>query len=878
MKFQLFRQDSAFTTNEIFRVASLFLYITLLLHLVLSAGSLQFLLNGPGGISTGLFTLLFAVSLGRFVWPKAMAYGQTAILVELGCATLAIVLLSSHGPTPMIPLPWLIGVAGVFPLALTGGIALCSTIAIAAIGFIINARLGMSTDSLIPRAYATLFVGLLAILLARALNLSRKALDQADTNDRRFDAIARATRHIVMIVDDKYRVMYVNPAIQEITGYTEEEVRSLTMRELNHPDDAEEHKRKLRYLRNTPHASIFSRHRTRHKDGRWVWVEAAGYNMLHDPAIRGLVFSIEDISARKEAERRLGEEHALLRAVLDHNPSMIYAKDTEGRYTISNQTYQNRFGYSSEDNLRGKKSHEVFLNQIGEGQEQDAYRIAEELHQQDLQVMQSGEPMLGMEMQGLWENDPRTWYRINKYPLRDADNRITGVLGITSDITDRKEYEMRLENQALHDPLTGLPNRRYVLRKIADAIAGFREHKTGLTILFCDLDFFKSVNDIHGHDFGDKCLLELTRRILTELPVQDSAARFGGNEFIVLTGAGLDEARRKADALLKAVSRELVIDDVAVRIQASIGIALLNEDHKSPSELIRDADTAMYQAKERGRNRAEVFNTGLQDYATRRARMDAALRFALERNELVPLFQPKISLADGSIRGFEILLRWNSPQHGVIPPNEFIPIAEHSGMIVPIGLWAMEQACKQMRSWQDLHGATGLSLAVNVSMRQLMQTSFLADVTAILEKTGVAPASIELELTETSAMANPLQTIETLSMLKKLGLRLALDDFGTGYSSLAYLQKLPLDVLKIDKTFVHGLDTNSGDAEIVRLILALAQTLNLETVAEGVESAGQMRLLKEMGCQLGQGYVFSPSIPAAEAESLLRAKRPFTVA
>lgn len=878
MKIPLLHSEEAITTNEIFRLASLFLYIILLLHVVLAASSRQISLTQASVLAISLLTLLFFVALGRYVWPKVVAYSQGRILFEMAVVIAVIALLAMRPILPSVPLPWLIGVAGVFPLALSSGIALTAVVGIVIVGSGVNAQLGMNLSDWLPNMYATLFVGLLATLLSKALSVSSSALQQARKNERRFDAIARATRHIFLIVDAKYDIMYANPALQEVIGYSLDEIREKHIDAEVHPDDVEEHKKKLRHLRDTPKSSIFSRHRAKHKDGQWIWVETSGYNMLHDDAINGLVFSIEDINARKDAERKLAEEHALLRAVLDLNPSMIYAKDTEGRFTISNLSYQRRFGYTSEEGLRGKTAYEVFLKQATEGYEIESYDIADELHRQDLQVIQTGEPLEDLEVQGIWESDMRSWYRTNKYPLRDANNNIVGVLGITRDVTDRKEYEMRLEYQALHDSLTGLPNRRYLLKAIAEAMAESRDKPGRLALLFCDLDFFKSVNDMHGHDFGDKCLLELTRRILAEMPTQDFVARFGGNEFVILTRASMLEARTKAETLLQAISRQLIVDDIVVKIQTSIGIALQNSEHKNPSDLIRDADAAMYQAKERGRNRAEIFDASLQNNATKRAQMDVALRFALERNELNVVYQPKVSMIDGTVKGFELLLRWDSPAYGSISPAEFIPIAETSGVVVSIGLWALREACKQLHIWQEKYVIPDLTIAVNVSMRQLLQSSFLSDVTTILENTGVSPSSIELELTETSAMANPLQTIENLSMLKKLGLRLALDDFGTGYSSLAYLQKLPIDVLKIDKAFVHGLGKNPSDAEIVRLILALAQTLNLETIAEGVETPEHMLRLKKMGCYLGQGFAFSPAISPADAEELLRSSQPFLIA
>ncbi|TCS39500.1 PAS domain S-box-containing protein/diguanylate cyclase (GGDEF)-like protein [Paucimonas lemoignei] len=730
MRLPLLRSTSAVTTCEVFRVASLFFYIILLAHLTMT-GSLSLALSSASRLALGLLLPLSLLSLFRFLRPGAIASRQWLNLFEMGVVMLAVSLLVLDRSLPLIGLPWLIAVAGVFMLPLESGTALAAACTIVLLSMILGSKLNMSLSEWLPHVYATLFVGLLARLLDRTLKQNAQALEQAKLDQRRFDAIARATRHVIMIVDARFQIMYVNPAIQEITGYTEDEMRNLTIKDVNHPDDVTGRREKLRYLRDNPGSSIFSRHRTRHKNGNWVWVEARGYNLLQDPAIKGLVFSVEDIS-------------------------------------------------------------------------------------------------------------------------------------------ERMAYEVKLEHQAMHDPLTGLPNRRHVLKRLGIAIDAHQENGARLAVLVCNLDFFKSLNDIHGHDFGDRCLLELTRRIVAELPSSDFIARFGGNEFVVLTDADLAEAKIKAETLLAAVSQQFVVDDVIVKIQASVGIAFVNSTHKTPSALLRDADAAMYQAKERGRNRVEIFDAALQHLHTRRAQLDVALRFSMERNELSLHYQPKVSLEDGSIKGFELLLRWHHPEHGEIAPQEFIPIAEASGVIVPIGLWVLEMACLQVRSWSALQDTVAPTIAVNVSMRQLLQSSFLQDVAAILERTGAAPSSIELELTETSAMANPLQTVETLLLLKQMGFRLALDDFGTGYSSLAYLQKLPLDVLKIDKAFINGLCSNSGDAEIVRLILALAHTLKLETVAEGVETEEQATQLLRMGCHLAQGYAFSRSLSADEAEQLLR--------
>ena len=879
MKLLSLRSREVLSGYPIFCLVTLFLYTTLLLHLALAYFRLRASLSGISLIALVALGCLFGMAMARVFSPVEQQVGSRRILLELTVVLLAVVGLALQNALPARPLPWLIGMAGVFPLMLRGRTALPVVLLIASIGFVLNTDVGAMLATSLPQMLTTVFVGLLSILLSRALHDTGAAMNDARRNNRRFDAIARATRHVFMITDAGFMLKYANPALNDVIGWAPEQIARKPLAPEIHPADLTRHRRKLAVLLAKPKSTMFSRHRTRHRDGRWVWLETRGFNMLHDPVIRGLVFSIEDVSLRIGAERKLVEEHALLRAVLDLNPAMIYAKDVEGRFTVSNRSFQRRFGYCSEDEIRGKTSYELFSALASNGRQHDAFHMADQLHEQDLDVLARGVALEDQELLGLWGSDAGHWFSSNKYPLRDAAGAAIGVLGIARDITERKQYEIRLQHQALHDPLTGLPNRRYLSMAIDDAVQAARHGDARYVILLCDLDFFKSVNDMHGHDFGDKCLLELTRRIAAEVPAPDFAARFGGDEFVILMQATLLEGIARANALLLALSQPLVIDAVSVKMPISIGVARLHADQKTASDVMRDADAAMHQAKARGRNRIEIFDVSLRDSATKRAQMDVALRFAQERNELAIAYQPKVSLRDGAVTGFELLLRWNSPQYGPISPTEFIPIAEASGLVGPIGLWALAQACRQLRIWQSDHPAhENLTIAVNVSMRQLLHASFLSEVGSILERTGVRPESIELELTETSAMASPLQTIENLTLLKKRGFRLALDDFGTGYSSLAYLQKLPIDVLKIDQAFVQGLGSNESDGEIVRLIIALARALNLETVAEGIETAIHSKELMRMGCFTGQGYFFSAPVTANQASDMLTAAQTFHMA
>lgn len=854
-----------FVGRDIFRTVSLLLYAALLFNVVVLIYDSELSLAPVGLGAVGVLTALLLAAFVRYFWFRTKTFRESIYLLEMALASCVIVVLASYHP-----MPWLIAVAGIFPLVLRTRSAVIAIAILAVLGYFLGNQLGAETIDLLPDFFATACIGWLSVVLAKTLNLNRVTLHQAHTNERRFNAIARVTRHIFIITDAHYKIKFANPALQEVIGYSIDEIIRHAMKPVLHSEDEAQHKAKLRELRDTPHSTVFSCHRTRHKDGHWIWLETRGYNMLHDAAINGLVFSIEDITLRKEAEQKLLEETALLRSVLDLNPSMIYAKDNEGRFTISNQSFQKRFGFNSESELRGKTAHDLCEKMANPDDDLSAQEIADEIQRQDMQIMQTGVPIQDVEVRGFWRQDMDRWFHTSKYPLPDVSGQTIGVLGVTRDITKRKQTELQIEYQAMHDMLTDLPNRRFLVNTLSTAMENSRQRQSSLTMLFCDLDFFKSVNDTHGHDFGDQCLIEISKRIVAALPADDFVARFGGNEFVILTNSSLAEATIKANAIMAVVSERLIFDNVVVKIQTSIGIAQLNASHQSQADLIRDADAAMYQAKERGRNRTEIYDAALQSKTTKHARMEVALRFALERNELSVAYQPKVVLADGSVQGFELLLRWNSPEYGMISPNEFIPIAETSGMVVPIGMWAMEQACKQLAAWQQQYPEMGnITMAINVSMRQLLQASFFSQVRDILDSSGVIPQMVELELTETSAMANPLQTMENLSMLKKLGVRLALDDFGTGYSSLAYLQKLPIDILKIDKAFVRGIGHNQSDMEIMRLMMALAQTLNLQTTAEGVENFEQIRELKKMGCNLGQGFLFSAPLTAQEAEALI---------
>ena len=454
---------------------------------------------------------------------------------------------------------------------------------------------------------------------------------------------------------------------------------------------------------------------------------------------------------------------------------------------------------------------------------------------------------------------------------RDRDGRLEHVACIGRDLTERKRFESELAHQATHDALTGLPNRVLLLDRLALAMAQQARRVDSLAVLFCDLDQFKVVNDSLGHDVGDRLLIAITERIVAAVRPGDTVARFGGDEFVILCDhlASDADALQIAQRIAEVVTAPVDIDEHELVISTSVGIAFHRVTHDRPEDLIRDADVAMYRAKERGRNRYEVFNDLLRAKALVRLDMEWALRRALERNEFVVFYQPKIDLNSGAVCGVEALLRWHHPDRGLLLPGEFIGLAEETGLIVPIGSCVLRHACESLRHWTEtFHDLESLELSVNLSGRQFARVDVVTIVRDVLESTGIAPARLVLEMTESVLMADASETVQLLRALKDLGVRLAVDDFGTGYSSLAYLRRFPVDIVKIDRAFVAGLGHSVEDTEIVRLVTTLARSLHLQTVAEGVEEPEQIIELREMGCDRAQGFHLHAPMSSTALEDL----------
>ncbi|CAH2031866.1 bifunctional diguanylate cyclase/phosphodiesterase [Trichlorobacter ammonificans] len=467
------------------------------------------------------------------------------------------------------------------------------------------------------------------------------------------------------------------------------------------------------------------------------------------------------------------------------------------------------------------------------------------------------------------KNGELYWSIASISPLRDDQGEITHFIANVEDINDRKNAEATIEHLAYYDPLTDLPNRRMLQDRLEIALKRSRRQGSGMALLYLDLDGFKHVNDNLGHPAGDRLLKEMATRYTSLLRDDDLVCRMGGDEFaVILHDVHHDEdAVVVAHRLLEQTAQPVQLDDSEVVVTASIGIALFPKNGDDTRTLEKNADIALYHAKGEGKNTFSFFDEELNSASRNRIALEQRLRQVLEKNELLVLYQPKISLATGKVTGVEALVRWNSPEFGMVSPLRFIPLAEETRMIIPIGEWVLETACRQQVLWQEQ--GLSLTMAVNLSSVQFKSPTLIERITAILDKTGMLAEQLELELTESALVEKPNEATWILEQLRSLGCGIAIDDFGTGYSSLAYLKNFPVTVLKIDRTFVRDLAHDSGDRAIAQSVVALANNLDMQTVAEGVEQQEQLAILRELGCAFVQGFIYSRPVPADELPAIV---------
>jgi diguanylate cyclase (GGDEF)-like protein/PAS domain S-box-containing protein len=540
----------------------------------------------------------------------------------------------------------------------------------------------------------------------------------------------------------------------------------------------------------------------------------------------------------------------------------VISTDVAGDVTYLNQVAEHMTGWTSAEAL-GRSFGEVFHIVDSTKPERTVNPMAVAI-QQNKTVGLSGSCIL------IRRDGVESAIEDSAAPIHDRRGQVTGAVMVFHDVTQARAMSQRMSYLAHHDYLTDLPNRLLLDDRLDQAMGAARRQRNQLAVLFVDVDRFKHINDSLGHLIGDQLLLSVAGRLIASVRGSDTVSRQGGDEFVILlsTISHAEDAALSAKKILTALGRPYRIKEHNLQITVSMGIGVYPDDGTDAETLIKNADIAMLNAKNNGRNNYQFFRPDMNEHALERQSLESGLRHALARREFVLYFQPKMDLETEAITGAEALIRWRKPGHGIVLPEKFIPIAEQCGYIVPIGRWVLREACRQTQSWLDAH-LTPMPVAINISAVELRSKDFLQGVRAVLDETGLDARYIEFELTETALMQDPQSTIAVLGALKDMGVRITLDDFGTGYSSLTYLKRFPIDALKIDKSFVRGLCTNAGDANIVSAVINMGRSFGLRVIAEGVETREQFLRLQAQQCAEGQGYYFQAPVAAHEFTKLL---------
>jgi diguanylate cyclase (GGDEF)-like protein/PAS domain S-box-containing protein len=569
--------------------------------------------------------------------------------------------------------------------------------------------------------------------------------------------------------------------------------------------------------------------------------------------------------ARKDAEK-VAEELRLYANAFHSSGEAMMISDRLNRIVNVNTAFTEQTGYSL-DEVRGKNPRVLSSGKTPRAVYEDMWRCLQDNGYWNGEIW---------DQKKTGEVYPK-WASISA--IRDADHNVMFYIASYSDISERKANEARIDYLAHHDPLTGLINRYNLENRLDQALLSAHRDGLRVAVMFIDLDRFKTINDTLGHHVGDLLLIEVARRLRDGVRESDIVARLGGDEFIVVLTRITEamDAAPLADKILRSLGQPYVFDGKELHSSPSIGIAVYPNDGEDGPALMKNADTAMYHAKERGRNNVQYFTSAMNAAASERLELENDLHQALRDNQLHLHYQPQVRSCDGRIFGVEALARWHHPVHGDISPLKFIPIAEESGLIEALGSWVLEAACRQLNAWRA-EGIEDLRMAVNLSAQQLRSPDLVQAVDALLKRHGLKGSDLELEITESVAMENPERAIDQLQALRDLGIQLAIDDFGTGYSSLAYLKRLPIHVLKLDRTFVRDIETDPSDAEISAATLALAHNLGLKVIAEGVETEAQRDFLIRHQCDFMQGFLFSKPLPAEEALQFIRDRSPASVA
>lgn len=686
--------------------------------------------------------------------------------------------------------------------------------------------------------------------LAQALNQMISNFETTMVSKTYVENIINSMVDSLIVVSPKRIITKVNQATLNLLGYEEQELLRKPVEIIFTEDTSAE-------LTSLIQKNFIGSFETAYlaKNGRRISVHFSGA-FIHDDEGRktGTVFIAQDITQRRQAELALHQSEARNQAFLQAIPDLMFRINRQGICLDFRDSHDDPFS-QIQDDLIGKNVYDFLPLPLAQ---QWIYYVEQALQTNNIQVFEY-QYAIGTEIQ--------------YYEARIATGDGEEALAIIRNITEQKQVEERLLHDALHDALTGLANRALFMDRLTHVVNLAKRRKNYLfAVLFLDLDRFKVVNDSLGHIWGDRLLTEIADRLQKCIRAGDTIARLGGDEFALLLEdiQNVEDAVEIANRIHKSFSEPFSLDGHEIFAGASIGIALSSTDYELPEELLRDADTAMYRAKASGKGRSQIFDKAMHAHALTQLQIENDLRRAVERQEFQVYYQPIVSLASRRTTGFEALVRWQHPELGMIFPGDFIPVAEETGLILEIGEWVLRQACSQMQSWQEKFSQTPpFTISVNLSAKQFLQKNLVERVETILQETGLDPCSLKLEITESVMMEQAEVAAVKLKALQNLGVHLSIDDFGTGYSSLAYLHSLPINTLKIDRSFVNSIDADVEKLEIIQTIVKLAWNLGFDVVAEGVETKKQLAQLRALKCESGQGFLFAKPMNSKAVEALI---------
>ncbi|MEA2570842.1 MAG: hypothetical protein QOI24_2843 [Acidobacteriota bacterium] len=678
----------------------------------------------------------------------------------------------------------------------------------------------------------------------------RRAERAIRTSEQRHRQLVERMREGLVQSDADGIMRFVNDRFCEMTGYSREELVGQKTSWLVATDEDRELLLSKAALRRQGISDQYEV-RIRRRDDSVVWMEIGGAPLIDaDGKVIGTIGVHNDITERRLSEAALRDSESRYRLMAENSTDVISRSDANGKVLYASDATRQLLGYEPSE-VVGRSIYSFVIDEDRDEVSRASRALADGTTR-------------SFAYHAIRKDGSNVWFETTSRAILDPESgEVTEIVSVSRDISERRRAEEQIEYQAYHDALTGLPNRLLFRDRLTVALAHAKRLKQPVAVMFLDLDGFKLVNDTLGHSLGDELLKAIASRLRAVLREEDSIARMGGDEFTVLLGdlTRPDDAAKIAQKLLDTIAQPIRVEGHELFVTTSIGIALFPNDGETAEALLKNADHAMYRAKDVGRNSYQLCTPAMNSRALERLSLENAMRRALERGEFVLHYQPQINLATNEIDGMEALMRWNHPTQGLVQPATFIPIAEETRLIVPMGEWALREACRQAKEWQKTKYPT-LRMAVNLSPRQFQHGDLRTVIASALEESGLSPSSLELEITESTAMQNTERTVATLRALREMGVRIAIDDFGTGHSSLNYLRSFPLDTVKIDQAFIHEIESSPSDRAIVSAIIAMAHGLNLRVTAEGVETEEQLKFLRESGCEEVQGYLFGRPAPA----------------